>query len=270
MKFLRSVVYGLLIGICTILPGVSGGVLMVAFGLYQPVMALFAHPLKTYKTELLPLFPVFIGWILGFFGISNALSYFFTAYTDLAICLFLGLIGGTLPHLFKEAGKQGRTKGNVLLMVVVSIFMTAFFVALQMGDAMHTAATPPWFFVAGILWGMSMTIPGLSSSSLLIFMGLFEPMTKGLGQFDFAVILPLLAGAVVTVSLTARMANRMFFKHYAKSYHVILAIVLASSLSIIPLHLLPEQLPSCLGIAVIGFLIALFFGHPRKKTSSTS
>ncbi len=79
-----------------------------------------------------------------------------------------------------------------------------------------------------------MIIPGLSSSSLLIYMGLYEPMTAGIASLDFAVIIPLIIGLIITVILFARIVNSLFEKHYALVSRIILGIVIASSLKIVP------------------------------------
>ena len=50
---LKSVILalqGAIVGTGAILPGVSGGVLLVAFGIYEPMMALRSHPTKSFKT----------------------------------------------------------------------------------------------------------------------------------------------------------------------------------------------------------------------------
>ena len=52
-KLLRSVILalqGAIVGTGAILPGVSGGVLLGAFGIYEPMMALISHPGKSFKT----------------------------------------------------------------------------------------------------------------------------------------------------------------------------------------------------------------------------
>ena len=68
-RWLLRVIQGILVGSGAILPGISGGVLCVSFGLYQPMMALFAHPFRNFKTAFPQLFPAGIGWILGFLRI---------------------------------------------------------------------------------------------------------------------------------------------------------------------------------------------------------
>lgn len=67
MALLR-VLQGALIGLGAVLPGISGGVLCVIFGIYRPVMELLSDPRKNYKTHLPKLAPVFLGMAVGFLG----------------------------------------------------------------------------------------------------------------------------------------------------------------------------------------------------------
>ena len=63
---------GAVIGTGAVLPGVSGGVLMVVFGVYQPVMALLAHPVRAFRENMRLLMPVLAGVALGFLGIDSS------------------------------------------------------------------------------------------------------------------------------------------------------------------------------------------------------
>ena len=111
-RLILQVFQGALIGLGAVLPGISGGVLCVVFGIYKPVMELLSHPFKNFKTHVPRLIPVIIGMGIGFLGIANLLAYFLNRYPDTSVCLFVGLIGGMLPSLFREAGEQGRKKGD--------------------------------------------------------------------------------------------------------------------------------------------------------------
>ena len=56
---------GALIGLGAVLPGISGGVLSVVFGVYQPIMELLSHPrsaMKRYYRMLIPTKP-FVRWM---------------------------------------------------------------------------------------------------------------------------------------------------------------------------------------------------------------
>ena len=63
---LLRLVQGFIIGAGGILPGISGGVLSVIFGIYRPVMEVLAHPLDGLRRHLSLLLPVGAGAILGF------------------------------------------------------------------------------------------------------------------------------------------------------------------------------------------------------------
>ena len=85
------VLQGALIGLGAVLPGISGGVLCVVFGIYKPVMELLSNPLRNWRTHLPRLLPVILGAAIGFLGVANLLAFFLEAYPDQSVCLFVGL-----------------------------------------------------------------------------------------------------------------------------------------------------------------------------------
>ena len=75
LRFLGKVLQGALIGLGAVLPGISGGVLSVVFGVYRPIMELLSDPVHKWRTHLPELFPYMIGSAAGFLGVANLLSY---------------------------------------------------------------------------------------------------------------------------------------------------------------------------------------------------
>ncbi len=234
VEWILLVIKGMVVGAGAIIPGVSGGVLCVVFGIYQPMMALLAHPVKSFKTYYKMFIPFLIGWLAGFLLIAKLVEMLFAASASIAIALFVGLIAGTLPSLFKEAGKNG-TDNKSRIGFTLGLFLM-FTLLLLLDNQSSSSITPNiwWFAFSGLIWGFSLIIPGLSSSSILIFMGLYQPMTSGIAALDMAVILPLIAGLAVTVLLFARLVNHLFEKHHGIMHHTIIGIVIASTLLIIP------------------------------------
>ena len=109
-KFFPALLQGALIGLGAVLPGISGGVLSVIFGIYRPVMELLGDPKKNFRTHFPKLFPYLLGYLLGFLGVANVLAFFLNRYPDPSVCLFIGLIIGMLPSLWEEAGKEDVPK----------------------------------------------------------------------------------------------------------------------------------------------------------------
>ncbi len=241
VKWLFRLLQGGIIGAGAILPGISGGVLCAVFGIYQPMMALLAHPLRTFKKYFGLLLPVLIGWCLGFFLIAKLLNVLFNnaSYAYPATWLFVGLIMGMMPQLFREAGKQGRTKKSWIALALSAAAVLTLLVMLQYGTRITIAAdiwninSVWWFLVCGLLWGVSLVIPGLSSSSLLLFFGLYQSMTKGISEFSMIVIIPMICGILLVTFLSARAINYMFEKHYSSVFHAVIGFVIASTIAII-------------------------------------
>lgn len=234
--FFKSILYaiqGAIVGVGAILPGVSGGVLCVAFGIYEPMMAMLTHPIKSFKNYYKMFMPFLIGWALGFVLLAKVVQILFGFSPEIALLLFFGLICGTIPELFKASEKSDANKSWTPFVLSLALAYLLFHL-LENGIAAAIAPSFPSYVLSGLLWGLSLIVPGLSSSSILIFLGLYEPLTAGIGALDFSVILPFLIGISGTVLLFARLITMLFDKHYATISRIILGFVIASSLKILP------------------------------------
>jgi putative membrane protein len=233
IKNILYILQGALVGIGAILPGVSGGVLCVAFGIYEPMMELLTHPLRAIKKNYKMFIPFIIGWIVGFIVLAGLIEALFASFASIALMLFFGLICGTLPELFKSSELADKKKSWTPLVLSLAV---AYFVFHIVENGVSTTIEPSFFgfLFCGILWGLSLIIPGFSSSSILIYIGLFEPMTAGLAALDMAVVLPMLLGIALIALLLARVVYMLFKKKYAIMSRIVLGFVIASTLKIIP------------------------------------
>lgn len=233
VQFLFRIIQGALIGLGAVLPGISGGVLCVVFGIYKPIMELLSSPVRNFKTHVPKLIPVLIGVAIGFLGVANILSFFLNRYPDPSVCLFIGLIAGMLPSLFREAGEQGRSKGSWISLVVCMCVIFALLIGLQMNSIEVTPGFV-WYLFCGFCLALSIIAPGMSFSTLLMPLGLYTPFVDGIGHFDMNVLVPGGIGAVVTVILLAKAVNTLFENYYSLAFHGIIGIVIAATVMIIP------------------------------------
>jgi putative membrane protein len=228
------VIQGMLVGGGAILPGISGGVLCVSFGIYQPMMALLAHPIRSFRTYRRLFVPFLIGWLAGFLLLARVVELMFRGSSAIATCLFIGLIAGTLPRLFGSAAKDGAGSGSYTGFAVSLFLSYTIFYFLKTGTAVNVQPDIRWYFFCGVIWGLSLIIPGMSSSSILIFIGLYQPMASGIAALDWRVILPLLSGIMLTAALLGRLVNRLLERYNTVVTCIILGIVITSTLLIIP------------------------------------
>ena len=232
LQFVFRIFQGALIGLGAVLPGISGGVLGVIFGIYKPIMELLAHPFKNFKTHVPPLIPVFIGGVIGFLGVANILSFFLEEYPAPSVCVFIGLITGMLPSLFREAGEQGRSRSSFVSMFVCMVVIFAVIsVELFSIDVKPNFA---WFLFCGFCLALSVIAPGMSFSTLLMPLGLYQPFVDGIGHFDMGILIPGGIGAVATVICLAKAINALFDHYYSIAFHGIIGIVIAATIMTIP------------------------------------
>lgn len=232
-SFFLRICQGALIGLGAVLPGISGGVLSVIFGVYKPVMELLANPIRNFKTHVPKLFPIILGGIIGFLGIANLLSYVLEKYPNPSVCLFVGLIGGMLPSLFREAGQKGRSKGSYISLVAAMLLVFALLIGLQ-SASVTISPSFGWFVFCGFCLALSIIAPGMSFSTLLMPLGLYTPFVDGLGHLSLSVALPGLLGAAVTMLLLPKFINRLFEKHYSVAFHTIVGVVIAATVMTVP------------------------------------
>lgn len=224
---------GALIGLGAVLPGISGGVLMVVFGVYKTIMEFFADPFRKFKTHFPKLFPYGVGLIIGFLGIANLLSFLLDKYPNQSVCVFIGLITGMLPSLFREAGKEGRSRASFVSMGIAMAVIFALLISLKV-LSVQIEPNLAWYLFCGFCLALSVIAPGMSFSTLLMPLGLYEPFVAGIGHLDMAVCIPGGIGALATVILFSKAVNSLFDHHYSIAFHAIIGVVIAATIMIVP------------------------------------
>ncbi len=232
-EIIMRLIHGSIIGLGAVLPGISGGVLCVVFGVYKPIMELLSHPFKAIKKYAKLLIPIVIGIGIGFLAISKLLGFLLNKYPDPSVCLFVGLIAGMLPSLFREAGEKGRSKGSFISLGICFVVVLALLLGL---NAIHVTIVPNfgWYLFCGFCIALSVIAPGMSFSTLLMPLGLYTPLVEGIGNLDFSVLIPAGIGALITVILLAKAIDTLMNRHYSIVFHGIIGIVIAATIVIIP------------------------------------
>jgi putative membrane protein len=225
---------GVMVGIGFITPGLSGGVLAVVFGIYERLMRFLGNLRDKFVQNVLFFLPVGIGGVIGVVAFSAVVDFAFTNYAGQFTWLFVGFIAGTFPSLFKTSGKQGRKWWHWVLLVLMA-GGTFFF--MRWMETIRSVQLAPSFvnwLLSGAMIGLGVVVPGMSPSNFLIYLGLYQPMAAGIRHLDFGVIVPLAIGGLACVLLLARLISWLFKKFYAVMYHLILGIVVGSTIAIIP------------------------------------
>lgn len=230
--FLRFI-KGMFIGSGFILPGVSGGALAAIFGIYERMIRFLAHITKNFKENVLFFLPVGLGGLTGLFLLSFAVSFLLGSYASIILWFFVGCIVGTVPALWKEAGKKGRSKRELFILIIS--FLGALLFLWQGAGLFIEVPQNIWtWMIAGFLIALGVIVPGLSPSNFLVYMGVYKAMADGFKNLELDVILPIALGGIITILTLSKIIDYIFSKAYPQLFHFIMGVVLASTVMIIP------------------------------------
>lgn len=249
MKLILDILKGAVIGLANIIPGVSGGTMMVSMGIYDTLIHCITHLFSQFRKSILTLLPYAIGMVAAIVGLSFVIDWAFANYPLPTNTLFVGLILGGLPAILSQLkGSRLTVSGAVLfviffaLIIVLQIIQTENVANIQLsvGEVIK-------LFFIGALASATMVIPGVSGSMILKLIGYYEPVIgniKGLAESIFAgnwaavggsigILLPFVIGIAVGIFAVAKLIEVLLARHKFLTYCAILGLVTASPVAIL-------------------------------------
>jgi len=226
MNFILDIIRGAVIGIANIIPGVSGGTMMVTMGIYDKLIGSITGIFKQFKKSMKTLFPYVVGMAAGIGAFSFLLTKVLLPKAPLPTAFaFIGLIVGGVPMLVKklmqaehktcaepeatetaqgqqDTASKGMAKSTGLLpCILVFVVFFALIIGMQfMGEGADRVVKPSvlnavLLLVMGVLAAAAMVIPGVSGSLLLLAFGFYNPVTEAITgcisaaiDFDFKLV----------------------------------------------------------------------------------
>ena len=230
LQIILWIIQGCLVGVGAILPGVSGGTLCYVFGIYEPVLDTLTNPWQGIKKYWFMLMFVGIGGVLGFVGFAGITEALLRWNTPVVLCVFIGLILGTVPELWRDSGEKGRNKYSIISLCVSFVFIVVLFYCCEHVWNISIPQNIWGYAICGVIWGLSFIIPGFSSSTLLLFFGIYGPMSAGIKSLDLKVVVPLGLTMLATLLLLSRAMKAAFEKIHSIASHSVMGFVLATTL----------------------------------------
>ena len=240
----------------------------MAFGIYEPMMETLAHPIHNFKRYYKMFIPFLIGCIGGFLLLARGAALLFEMSPEVIMALFAGLIFGTIPKLIKKSHDKNPSQSwSYFIISMIIVFILLSF--LQTGTISSVTPNALWYLFCGIVWGLSVVLPGLNFFSLLIFLCLYQPLVAGIAALDIAVIIPWLCGLLLTVLLCVRLIHRLLERRYALISKIVLGMMISSTLMILPTAF-TSAFSAFLSMVCFGagFVIARWMDNAKAKSST--
>ena len=237
MNFFNIFFKGILIGAGAILPGVSSGVLCVIFGIYENLINCFFNFFNNLKSNFKFLFPIVSGALVGIIIFGNILKYLFFAYPIQIKYIFIGLILGSLPSLIKECTSKNKFKPYYLLFTLFSLLIGIFLVLLEKNLPL-TSSTNKFSFLflvfSGFLMSAGVVIPGVSSTLILMLLGIYEFYIDAISSLYLPFLLPLAIGLFIGAIIFMKITQFLLNKFYTQTFFTIIGFTIGSIFVLYP------------------------------------
>jgi putative membrane protein len=120
LNWIVAVLKGTLVGLAIVIPGVSGGSMLLTIGVYEDAVSITSKDKARRRAAIKKLIPYAIGIVLGVVALSFVVTWLLSNFEFFTILLFSGLILGSLPMLFKKI-KGHKVKVGYILVALVMI-----------------------------------------------------------------------------------------------------------------------------------------------------
>ena len=251
-NLINQLLRGVVIGVANIIPGVSGGTMMVSMGVYDTLIHCITHLFKEFKKSIKTLLPYAVGMLVGIVALASVIDWGLENYPLPTNTLFIGLILGGLGPLLKKVDRKKINLAAVIAFVV--LFALIIWLGVQRKDSIQNAESIDMnamqilvMVFIGMVASATMIIPGVSGSLVLMLLGYYKPVVNALStlkdalfSLDFSMmgqpvlmLLPFLLGIVLGIFGVAKLIEWLTVRYPTATYCGVLGLVLASPISLL-------------------------------------
>ena len=239
MKYFYNFLIGILMGFGAILPGVSSGVFCVIFGIYEKLVNSIVNFFKDFKNNFLFLFPIALGGIVGIVLFGNVIKYFFSLYKFQSCYVFIGLILGTVPALFKQASTNKYVELKNIIPLIISFFIGIGLIFLEKildfnSGIAPIVSNPLYLTLCGFLMSIGIVVPGISNTVILMCLGVYSTYLNSVATINLHVLIPIGIGVLLGGLLWVRVIKYLFDKHHQTTSMCIIGFTLGSVFVLFP------------------------------------
>lgn len=245
----RSIFGGVLMGLANLVPGISGGTMLLAAGIY-PAFIKALSDITRFKfnfRSLLVLCCVVLAAGMGVLLLAGTLKELVVNQRWIMYSLFIGLTLGGVPVVWKLARPASP---ELIASAVVSFALMCWLAYLQANGFVGNGSSNFFMLlVAGLAGASAMILPGLSGGYLLLLLGQYVPILQAIDQFKealsardvgaamdpaFSTLLPVGIGVIAGVVLVGNILEWLLRRYQKVTLGILLGLLFGSTVGLWP------------------------------------
>ena len=263
----RSMFGGVLMGLANLVPGISGGTMLLAAGIYPRFIDAVANITRfRFRFHSMLLLACVVGSAgLAILLLAGTLKDLVVDLRWVRYSLFIGLTLGGLPVVWRLA----RPASPRLVVSALAAFavMVCLAILKATGAVGHSDSNFVMLVVAGLAGASAMILPGVSGGYLLLLLGQYVPILAGIDDFKTAlkardlgglidpalsVVLPVGVGVVVGVVLVGNLLQWLLHHYRKATLGALIGLLLGSTVGLWPFQ---SPVPPQVGDTIKGQIV---------------
>ena len=269
---------GFIIGSSMLVPGVSGGTMALILGIYDRLIHAINSIFKDFKKSFFFLLQFCIGAGLGFLVFGKAIGWALESFEVPVRYLFTGAVLGGLPLLFRKS--TVKKSGKDIAMAIISFVLGAAVVFAISFLPKTTAFSEIKFdfggilllLLTGIIIAVALVLPGISTSHMLIIMGVYYTIIEHPLQ-NLGLIAVLGISTIIGILIITRFLEFLLNRFPVATYFCIIGFVLGSLKQLLfndekAYYVIPQGFEWVVAIlaAALGFAATYFLSKREAKS----
>lgn len=264
MQYLVNFLRGAVIGVAEIIPGVSGGTLALLMNVYDELIGAIGGLKKQFRKSARFLVPLVLGMGAAILALSHVIKFLLAAYPMQVNFLFLGLILGILPMLFRKAtATKVRPIHTAPLFIMLAIMLLMAWVSFGSGvisNAVITAMSAGVFIrflLVGFLAAVCLILPGISGSMVMVIFGIYDSVIVAVSGLHIIMLMPVGIGILLGVLFGSKMIAYCLRHFPQPTYFAICGLVVGSIVPLVLRAFSHAISPMAIAISVLTLLVGI-------------
>lgn len=264
MTFIFDILKGIVLGAGCILPGISSGVLCVVFGIYEKLIDSILNIFKDFKKNFLFLFPIFIGVVIGVLLFGNILKSLYSSYENIIKYVFAGLILGSISSLFKESNEKNKFRLHYVFYTFFTFLLAILLIYLEskINSFGCSNISFAFLFIAGFLMSIGVVFPGVSSTVILMCLGVYGLYLEAISTINLSLLIPIGLGLTLGAIVFLNIINILMKNFPSQTMYSIIGFTLGSTFILLPNNFSVMNIIFLL----LGLSISLILGNFKHKS----
>lgn len=248
VPYIRCLLGGMLMGLANLVPGISGGTMLVACGIYTRFIDAISNitRFKFTKHDVIILGCVILGAIFAIGALATLIYWSLVNHRWIMFSLFIGLTLGGIPVLYAMAKPLSRSS---VIGIGLGVFIMSMLVLLQETSAGSAGLTGPvGLIIGGAAAASAMILPGVSGAFLLLLLGLYETIIGAIKNTisalkdadlqalidQMSIVIPVGIGVVLGVAVVSNALRWVLHRYERLTLGALLGLIIAAPLGLYP------------------------------------